>query len=71
MKADHQFVADILTFDRVQHSVVQRFPTRIVGGRANPCSAAIGQGVSMETKRSQSEGVYVRTRWRLMDLLEY
>lgn len=39
-----------LTFDCVQHSVVQRFPTRIVGGGADPCSTAVGQSVSMETR---------------------
>lgn len=36
----------MLTFDRVQNSVVQGLPARVVGGGADACSTAVGQSVS-------------------------
>ena len=41
----------MLTFDRVQHSVVQGLVARVVGGRADACSTAVGQSVPDASKR--------------------
>lgn len=42
----------VLTFDCVQHSVVQGLAARVVGGRADACSAAVGQSVPEVEKRT-------------------
>lgn len=36
----------MLTFDRVQNSVVQGLPAWVIGGGADACSTAVGQSVS-------------------------
>lgn len=36
----------MLTFDRVQNSVVQGLPAWVVGGGADACSTAVGQSIS-------------------------
>lgn len=40
----------MLTFDRMQNSVVQGLAARVIGGRTYACSAAVGQSVPGTTK---------------------
>ncbi len=39
-----------LTFDRMQNSVVQGLAARVIGGRADACSTAVGQSVPDTSK---------------------
>lgn len=55
-----------LTFDRMEHSVVQGLAARVVGGRADPGSAAVGQSVPGE---SEQERVSKEQRKTKIDLL--
>lgn len=40
-----------LTFDRMQHSVVQGLAARVIGGRANACSTTVGQSIPDTSKQ--------------------
>lgn len=40
-----------LTFDCMEHSVVQGLAARVIGGRANACPAAVGQSVPDTSKK--------------------
>lgn len=39
-----------LTFDRMQNSVVQGLAARVIGGRADACSTAVGQSIPDASK---------------------
>lgn len=39
-----------LTFDRMQNSVVQGLTARVIGGRADACSTAVGQSIPDTSK---------------------
>lgn len=45
----------MLTFDRMENSVVQGFAARVVGGRADPCPTAVGQSIPDTSKQKWGE----------------
>lgn len=49
----------MLTFDRMQNSVVQGLAARVIGGRADACSTTVGQSVPdtfQQERVAQSRG---------------
>lgn len=47
----------MLTFNRMQNSVVQGLPAWVIGGGADACSTAVGQSVSDGLKQERAAKV--------------